>query len=155
MNMFTKFLNAMGLTKAAPTAKAAQATQRDPQQSNAYDRIGGEQVIAALAKQFYIQMQTRPDTQELLAMHRSPIAQSEQKLFEFLSGWLGGPPLFERKHGHPALKARHMPFAIDEQMRDQWLLCMKAAIDIEISDAQHQQAIYQAIAQLADHMRNQ
>ncbi|WP_394204865.1 group II truncated hemoglobin [Shewanella waksmanii] len=143
------------LFKPKPTSKTDLNSQRDPQQSNAYDRIGGEKVVAALAKQFYQQMQTRTEAQALLAMHKGPIAHSEQKLFEFLSGWLGGPPLFERKHGHPALKARHMPFAIDEQMRDQWLLCMKAAIDIEISDPQHQQAIYQAIAQLADHMRNQ
>lgn len=128
--------------------------QRDPQQSNAYDRIGGEKVIAALAKQFYLQMQSNPETQALLAMHHSPIAESEQKLFEFLSGWLGGPPLFEKKYGHPALRARHMSFAIDSDMRDQWLLCMKRAIELEIQQPQHREAIYQAISTLADHMRN-
>ncbi|MCG9698376.1 group II truncated hemoglobin [Shewanella sp. Isolate11] len=130
-------------------------TQRDPNQSNAYDRIGGERVIQALARQFYLQMHILPETQPLLAMHRSPISESEQKLFEFLSGWLGGPQLYQQKYGHPALRARHMPFAIDKALRDQWLLCMKKAIEIEISEAQHQQAIYQAISTLADHMRNQ
>jgi len=129
--------------------------QRDPNQSNAYDRIGGEKVIAALAKQFYVQMQSNCETQPLLALHKAPIAESEQKLFEFLSGWLGGPQLFQQRHGHPALKARHMPFAIDVAMRDQWLLCMQRAIAIEIKDPQHQQAIFQAISTLADHMRNQ
>ncbi|QYJ86104.1 group II truncated hemoglobin [Shewanella mesophila] len=128
--------------------------QRDPQQSNAYDRIGGEKVIAVLAKQFYRQMQSNPETQALFAMHRSPIAESEQKLFEFLSGWLGGPPLFEQKYGHPALRARHMSFAIDSKMRDQWLLCMKRAIELEIKQPQHREAIYQAISTLADNMRN-
>ncbi|GIU44650.1 group II truncated hemoglobin [Shewanella colwelliana] len=128
---------------------------RDPKQSNAYDRIGGEKVIAALAKQFYIQMQSNCETQPLLALHKAPIAESEQKLFEFLSGWLGGPQLFQQRHGHPALKARHMPFAIDVAMRDQWLFCMQRAIEIEIKDPQHQQAIFQAISTLADHMRNQ
>lgn len=128
--------------------------QRDPQQSNAYDRIGGEKVIAALAKQFYVQMQSNTETQALLAMHRSPLAESEQKLFEFLSGWLGGPPLFEQKYGHPALRARHMSFAINSDMRDQWLLCMKRAIELEIKQPQHREAIYQAISTLADHMRN-
>ena len=127
---------------------------RDPLQSNAYDRIGGEKVIAALAKQFYLQMQSNPETQALLAIHRSPIAESEQKLFEFLSGWLGGPPLFEQKYGHPALRARHMSFAIDSKMHDQWLLCMKRAIELEIKLPQHREAIYQAISTLADNMRN-
>ncbi|MCL1043633.1 group II truncated hemoglobin [Shewanella marisflavi] len=134
---------------------AKPAAERDPQQSNAYDRIGGEKVIRALAKQFYQQMQTNPETQSLLAMHSAPIAESEQKLFEFLSGWLGGPQLYHQRHGHPALRARHMPFSIDEAMRDQWLLCMERALAIEIKEPQHREAIYQAISTLADHMRNQ
>ncbi|MDB2387263.1 group II truncated hemoglobin [Shewanella sp.] len=129
--------------------------ERDPQQSNAYDRIGGEQTVRAIAKQFYMQMQSKPDTKPLLDIHRAPISESEQKLFEFLSGWLGGPPLYHQKYGHPALRARHMPFKIDDAMRDQWLVCMKAAIELEVKDPQHQQAIYSAISTLADHMRNQ
>ncbi|MCF1431258.1 MAG: group II truncated hemoglobin [Shewanella sp.] len=130
-------------------------SERDPQQSNAYDRIGGETVIKALAHRFYREMQSRPETRELLEIHRAPIAQSEQKFFEFLSGWLGGPQLYQQKYGHPALRARHMPFAIDGNLRDHWLICMKAALVKEIKDPQHRQAIFQAISQLADHMRNQ
>lgn len=135
--------------------KEAPSQNRDPNQSNAYDRIGGEKVIRAIAHQFYLQMQSNEATQTLLSIHRAPIDESEQKLFEFLSGWLGGPQLYQQKHGHPALRARHMPFKVDETMRDQWLLCMKAAIEIEVTEPQHQQAIYSAIATLADHMRNQ
>ena len=131
------------------------AEERDPQQSNAYDRIGGEKTIRALAQQFYLQMQSKQETKKLLSIHRAPISESEQKLFEFLSGWLGGPQLYQQKHGHPALRARHMPFKVDETMRDQWLVCMKAAIEIEVKEQQHQQAIYSAISTLADHMRNQ
>ncbi|CAM4327596.1 group II truncated hemoglobin [Shewanella livingstonensis] len=128
---------------------------RDPTQSNAYDIIGGDNVIRAIAHDFYQQMQTRPETQALLAIHRSPIADSEQKLYEFLSGWLGGPPLYQQKHGNPALRARHTPFAIDESMRDQWLICMRAAINNAIKKPEHQQVIIQAISTLADNMRNQ
>ncbi|MGS0683474.1 group II truncated hemoglobin [Shewanella sp. 125m-7] len=135
--------------------KQAPSKDRDPEQSNAYDRIGGEHVIRAIAHQFYLQMQRNQATQELRLIHRAPIEESEQKLFEFLSGWLGGPQLYQQKHGHPALRARHMPFKVDEAMRDQWLLCMKAAIEKEVRDPQHQHAIYSAIATLADHMRNQ
>ncbi|WP_076416514.1 group II truncated hemoglobin [Shewanella sp. UCD-KL12] len=137
-------------------AKAPQTQpDRNPQQSNAYDKIGGEQVVKALARQFYLQMQQQGRASNLLAIHKAPIAESEQKLYEFLSGWLGGPGLFEQKYGHPALRARHMPFKIDEEMRDQWLFCMRSAIDIEIKDAQHREAIYQAVSILADNMRNQ
>ncbi len=139
----------------SPKSPQSEDSARDPQQSNAYDLIGGEPVIRALAHQFYLQMQQQGRASELLSIHKAPITESEQKLFEFLSGWLGGPGLFEQKYGHPALKARHMPFQIDEEMRDQWLFCMKQAIEIEISHPEHQAAIYQAISTLADHMRNQ
>ncbi|MGP1834943.1 globin [Shewanella sp. 11B5] len=127
---------------------------RDTAQSNAYDLIGGDKVIRAIAHDFYQQMQTRPETQTLLAIHRSPMQESEQKLYEYLSGWLGGPLLYQQKHGHPALRARHMPFAIDESMRDQWLICMRAAIQNNIKKPEHQQVIIQAISTLADNMRN-
>jgi len=149
MNWFKKLLQ----PRTVP--QSINRDDRDPTQSNAYDMIGGDKTIKALAHSFYQRMQTGDDTRELLAVHRAPLAQSEQKLYEFLSGWLGGPQLFQQKYGHPALRARHMPFAIDEQLRDQWLLCMSYALEQHIADPQHRQAIYQAIATLADHMRNQ
>jgi hemoglobin len=136
-------------------AKHVPQDDRDPEQSNAYDLIGGDKVIWALAQEFYRQMQNRTETQALLALHRAPIAESEQKLYEFLSGWLGGPQLYQQKHGNPALRARHMPFAVDEAMRDQWLICMTAAINQCIKKPEHRQAILEAISTLADHMRNQ
>ncbi|WP_372870818.1 group II truncated hemoglobin [Shewanella sp.] len=131
------------------------ADDRDPNQSNAYEMIGGDKTIRAIARQFYARMQQGEDTQNLLAMHPGSIEHSEQKLYEFLSGWLGGPQLFQQKYGHPALRARHMPFAINEQMRDQWLLCMQHALEQEVKNEEHRKVIYQAIATLADHMRNQ
>ncbi|MDO6619116.1 MULTISPECIES: group II truncated hemoglobin [unclassified Shewanella] len=132
----------------------AQPDDRDPNQSNAYDLIGGEKTIRLIAQNFYQQMQSREDTQPLLAIHRAPIKDSQQKLFEFLSGWLGGPQLYQQKYGHPALRARHMPFDIDQTMVDQWLTCMEQAIAEAIKKPEHQQVIFQAISQLANNMRN-
>ncbi|GIU52931.1 MULTISPECIES: group II truncated hemoglobin [Shewanella] len=135
-------------------ATKQQQDDRDPSQSNAYDLIGGEKTIRLIAHCFYQQMQQRTDTQSLLAIHRAPIADSEQKLFEFLSGWLGGPQLYHQKYGHPALRARHMPFAIDQTMVDQWLTCMEQAIIQAIKKPEHRQVIFQAISTLANNMRN-
>ncbi|WP_144211772.1 group II truncated hemoglobin [Shewanella donghaensis] len=134
--------------------KSPQQDDRDTAQSNAYDLIGGERTIRLIAQYFYQQMRNREDTQELLAIHRAPLADSEQKLFEFLSGWLGGPQLYQQKHGHPALRARHMPFDIDQTMVDQWLTCMEQAIAKAIKKPEHQQVIFQAVSQLANNMRN-
>jgi hemoglobin len=50
-------------------------------------------------------------------------------LYEYLSGWLGGPPLYEAKRGHPRLRMRHLPFAIEEQEADDWMRCMRGAFD--------------------------
>ena len=144
MNWFKKFF-----------AEKHQPDDRDSSQSNAYDLIGGEKTIRLIAHHFYLQMQQRSDTQPLLAIHRAPIADSEQKLFEFLSGWLGGPQLYQQKYGHPALRARHTPFAIDQAMVDQWLTCMEQAIIKAIKKPEHRQVIFQAISTLANNMRNQ
>ncbi|QSX37319.1 group II truncated hemoglobin [Shewanella sedimentimangrovi] len=149
MNWFKKLL------PQRPASQTVHQDDRDPKQSNAYDMIGGDNTLKAIAHSFYQRMLQGDDTRELLAVHRAPLAQSEQKLYEFLSGWLGGPQLFQQKYGHPALRARHMPFAIDEQLRDQWLICMRYALEQHITNPDHRQVIYRAIATLADHMRNQ
>ncbi len=129
--------------------------EHEPSQSNAYELIGGDKVIRAIAHSFYQKMASATETRALLALHRAPLGESEQKLYEFLSGWLGGPPLYQQKYGHPALRARHMPFAVDEAMRDQWLLCMRFALETHIKKPEHRAAINEAISALADHMRNQ
>jgi hemoglobin len=59
-----------------------------------------------------------------------------------------------QKYGHPRLRARHMPFAIGESERDQWLLCMKQALEEVIEPEVVRQQLFQAFAQLADFMRN-
>jgi hemoglobin len=61
---------------------------------------------------------------------------SRQKLFEFLSGWLGGPQLYLERRGHPKMRLRHLPFAIGTAEAEEWLRCMGAALaDCEIDGA--------------------
>ncbi|MFN3711885.1 MAG: group II truncated hemoglobin, partial [Alishewanella aestuarii] len=94
-----------------------------------YQLIGGEAAVRALANRFYDIMATAPEAKELYAIHPLPLDGIRQKFFEFLSGWLGGPALFEQKYGHPRLRARHLPFAVNQQLRDQWMFCMEQALD--------------------------
>ncbi len=128
-------------------------TQTKP--SNAYTYIGGQTTVAAIAHHFYKNMQSDPQLEKLLMVHKMPLDIAEQRLFEFLSGWLGGPPLFEQQYGHPMLRKRHLHVAIDEELRDQWLCCMDYALAQSVTDSEHRQVIRDAIAKLADHMRNQ
>ena len=77
-----------------------------------YAMLGGEDTVRKLANRFYDVMETAPEAAELYAIHPLPLDTIRQKFFQFLSGWLGGPPLYTDKFGHPMLRARHLPFAI-------------------------------------------
>lgn len=107
-----------------------------------------------MAERFYDIMQEDPQAAELLAMHPQPMDGIRQRFFEFLSGWLGGPQLFTEKYGHPRLRARHLPFTIDIQMRDQWLYCMYQVLNEQVSDRLLQQQLKAQFTKLAHHMIN-
>jgi hemoglobin len=87
-------------------------------------------------------------------MHPPDLQGSRDKLYEFLSGWLGGPPLYVEKRGHPRLRARHLPFPIDDAARDAWLMCMDRALEECVSDAMLKEMLRGAFGNMANHMRN-
>ncbi|ASF45301.1 group II truncated hemoglobin [Methylovulum psychrotolerans] len=120
-----------------------------------YDVIGGEQAIRRLVDRFYFYMDSLPEAQGIRGIHQPNLASAKDKLFKFLSGWLGGPDLFIEEFGHPMLRARHLPFAIGESERDQWMLCMNKALAETPMDPRLETNIQQALQQLATHMINQ
>lgn len=90
-----------------------------------------EQAIARireLVETFYDIMDTDEKAQGVRAMHPEDLTAAREKLFMFLTGWMGGPQLYIERYGHPRLRARHMPFAIGESERDQWMYCMIQAM---------------------------
>jgi hemoglobin len=92
-----------------------------------YAAIGGAAAVRALSDAFYDRVEAEAPT--LRAMLPRDTSGSRQKLYEFLSGWMGGPALYVQKRGHPRLRMRHFPFAIGEAEADQWLACMEGALD--------------------------
>jgi hemoglobin len=125
-----------------------------PEPQSPYAQIGGEAAVRRLVHRFYALMDSLPEAWEIRRMHPEDLSGSEEKLFMFLSGWLGGPPLFEQAHGHPRLRARHLPFTITRTERDQWLMCMRLALDEVLPDSPLRPRLWAAIEGLADHMRN-
>jgi hemoglobin len=123
--------------------------------SSHYDRIGGEAVVRQLVRRFYEIMDELPETYGIRKMHAENLFGAEDKLFKFLSGWLGGPQLFVQEFGQPFLRRRHFPFAIGESERNQWLRCMRQALDEVVTEAALREELFSAFAKLADHMRNQ
>lgn len=120
-----------------------------------YERIGGAEKVRALVHRFYQLMDELPETHGIRKLHPTSLQGSELKLFEFLSGWMGGPQLFVEKYGHPMLRKRHLPFPIAESERDQWLLCMKQALQDVVEDEKLRTELITAFEKVADHMRNQ
>jgi len=117
-------------------------------------RLGGEDAVRRLVDRFYDHMDARPDTAEVRALHPPDLAGSRDKLAWFLTGWLGGPPRYVERFGHPRLRARHLPFAIGVRERDQWMQCMRLAMDEVVTDPELRGFLDGALARLADHMRN-
>jgi len=124
-------------------------------QNTHYERLGGEKSVRELVDRFYDLMDTRTDTTELRQIHAADLTDARNKLFMFLSGWLGGPSLYIEKYGHPRLRQRHMPFRIGELERDQWMLCIKQAMSDMNVEPGLQDELYAAFYKTADFMRNQ
>ncbi len=120
-----------------------------------YERLGGEAVLRQLTRRFYEIMDELPESYGIRKMHAEDLANSEQKLFEFLSGWMGGPQRYIEKYGHPMLRRRHLNLRIGHEERDQWLMCMKLALEEVVADAALREALNAAFFKVADHMRNQ
>lgn len=119
-----------------------------------YDKIGGDVGVGRLCNRFYALMDSVPQFSELRAMHPEDLAHSRDKLYMFLSGWLGGPDLFVEKFGHPRLRARHMPFAISSRERDQWVACMALAMEEVGIEEGVRAKLLQNFFNTADFMRN-
>ncbi len=120
-----------------------------------YELLGGEQGVRELVDRFYDYMDNLPETSTVRTLHAKSLRASREKLFLFLSGWLGGPDLYVQKYGHPMLRRRHLPFSIGVKERDQWMLCMRKALaDMDIDEILRSR-LEQAFMQTANHMRNQ
>lgn len=78
-----------------------------------------------------------------------------EKQYEFLTQFLGGPQVYSEKYGHPKMRMRHLPHAIDENAKVEWLKCMNEAIHEVISDDKElANTLYQCFPPIAQHMVN-
>ena len=125
-----------------------------PQPAPAYEWLGGDARVRALVDRFYDLMDLEPGYAELRAAHGPSLVDARDKLYWFLSGWLGGPDHYIERFGHPRLRARHLPFSIGIKERDQWLACMMQAMNELAVDPDLAARLHQAFFQTADWMRN-
>jgi hemoglobin len=110
--------------------------------------------VQQLVHRFYELMDQLPEAYTVRQMHPESLAGSAQSLFEFLSGWFGGPALYAAKKGHPRLRMRHAPYAVGPVARDEWMLCMTQALTEQVADAEFRDTLITTFAQMANHLIN-
>jgi hemoglobin len=126
----------------------------EAQATTPFVRLGGEGGVRALVDRFYDLMDLEPAYAEIRAMHPGTLEGSRDKLFWFLCGWLGGADLYVQRHGHPRLRARHLPYAIGIRERDQWMACMIQALHEQQIDEMLAGRLAESFFGTADWMRN-
>lgn len=94
-----------------------------------YQIVGGEVMVRRVADRFYDIMDSAPEAARIRALHADDLSAVRERLFEFLSGWLGGPPLYFQRPDHKCIMSAHRPFAIGEAERDEWMMCMRRALE--------------------------
>ena len=91
-----------------------------------YD-IVGEEGFTRLIHAFYAQVPADPILGPMYP--KDDLAGAEERLRDFLIGRFGGPQRYVERRGHPRLRMRHMPFAIDEAARNRWVMLMDRALE--------------------------
>ena len=119
-----------------------------------YEAIGGDPTIRALVRRFYELMDTLPEARACRDVHPPSLARAEEKLYEYLTGYLGGPQLYVEKYGHPRLRSRHFVAPIGTAERDGWILCFQKAMEETIEHPKLREIIWAPIERLAHHMMN-
>jgi hemoglobin len=128
--------------------------QSNSHPTTAYELIGGAESIRQLVDRFYDLMELEPAYAVIRQLHPADLSASRDKLYLFLTGWMGGPDLYQEKYGHPMLRARHLPFPIGSTERNQWLACMQRAMDEVAIDSLLKARLHESFFATADWMRN-
>jgi len=118
---------------------------------NLYQALGPDR-LAAIVHGFYQRVKTDPILGPMYP--EEDFVGAEQRLLGFLTFRLGGPDTYIQQRGHPRLRMRHGPFAIDQAARDRWVELMDASIDQSDLDAESASALKAFLADTATAMMN-
>ncbi|MDP4550804.1 globin [Alkalihalobacillus macyae] len=118
---------------------------------NMYDHLGGSQKLEQLVTAFYNRVSQHP---ELKTIFPDDLTETARKQTQFLTQFLGGPPLYSEEHGHPMLRARHLPFEITPRRATAWLACMEEAMDEVELEKELKEHLLTRLTFTAHHMVN-
>ena len=98
----------------------------DMKENEVYLAIG-EEGFRRLVAAFYSQIPTDDILGPMYAGR--DLSEAEERLREFLIFRFGGPARYIENRGHPRLRMRHAPFAVDQRSRDRWMRLMNRALE--------------------------
>jgi hemoglobin len=130
------------------------AHQSAPSAPTPYDLLGGDAGIRSIVDRFYDLMDSAPEAATIRRLHAASLKASRDKLYLYLMGWTGGPPIYVQQRGHPRLRARHLPFSIGDRERDEWIWCMDQSLDEHEMPDWLRADLKEKLHALAAHMRN-
>lgn len=97
------------------------------QQQTFFEQVGGEETFRRLVRRFY---EGVAQDELLRPMYpEEDLGPAEERLVLFLMQYWGGPRTYSEQRGHPRLRMRHAPFAVDQAAHDAWLHHMRTAVD--------------------------
>lgn len=111
----------------------------------------GEALLHRLIDTFYGLVGKNPDLSPLFPNDLSEIARKQK---QFLTQYLGGPALYTEEHGHPMMRARHLPFEVTPKRAEAWLSCMRQAMDKVGLEGPIRDEFYSRLFLTAQHMIN-
>jgi hemoglobin len=120
--------------------------------SNFYDEVGGRPVFQKLVHKFYRGVAGDPVLKPMYP--EEDLGPAEERLLLFLEQYWGGPGTYSEQRGHPRLRMRHMPFKVNPDARDRWLLHMRAALDTLELSPMHEAALWDYLERAAHAMVN-
>ena len=85
----------------------------------------GEEGVFALLEAFYLEL----EQSELRPLFPQDMVAASRRSAAFFVQLLGGRPLFSEAYGPPRMRARHLPFEIDERARQVWLECFRRTLE--------------------------
>lgn len=127
----------------------------NPYAGTIYSRIGGKKAIDSVVDEFYHIMKTDPVARDCFLTHKGDLEEVAVKLKEYFYGWLGGPQVYVKKHGHPRMRMRHISIPIGLKEAEQWMYCMKLSLRKSKIDLNDQEEMLAAMKHLASIIINQ
>lgn len=125
--------------------------QAQPDPSGLFAALGEQRFIDLVAA-FYAQVPGDDILSPMYPPH--DMVGAERRLREFLIFRCGGPPRYIQERGHPRLRMRHAPFAVDQRARDRWMQLMTTAMDRVGLAGEHRDLLHSFLADVATFLIN-